>query len=69
MYGRGRRGGGRGGGGNFYFMMLVMQLLGRIQRLERKPPITLGLMASMAALFYYGQELGTAKYWISKFAL
>ena len=41
-----RRGGrgGRGGRLDPYLLMLVLQLANRIQRLERKPPVTLGLM-------------------------
>lgn len=63
MYGR-QRGGfalprrGRGRNGtDMYLIMLVMQLLGQIQRLERKPPITLFFMAFMAALFFFDREL------------
>jgi len=57
MFGRGMRGFGGGGGGgrrnrnNGYLMFMLLQLGSRIQRLERKPPITLGLMAFMIGLY------------------
>lgn len=48
---RGRRHRGQRGGIDPYVMMLALQLVQRIQRLERKPPVTLSLMAFMTALF------------------
>ena len=47
-----RRGGRRGRQGNNGFLMLLLfQLFQRVQRLDRKPPVTLALMAFMIAIY------------------
>ncbi|ETV97968.1 hypothetical protein H310_09275 [Aphanomyces invadans] len=48
-----RHPGGRGLRNNGVLLMLAMQLLGQIQQLERKPPVTLLLMGGMVGLFLY----------------
>lgn len=45
---RGRRGGNQRGG---YLMLMLLQLGSRVQRLERKPPVTLALMAFMIGIY------------------
>ena len=52
-YGRRRYNGGRRGGIDPFLLTLVLQLVQQIQQLERKPPVTLGLMVGMSALFFY----------------
>ncbi|ETV80899.1 hypothetical protein, variant 1 [Aphanomyces astaci] len=49
---------GRGQRNDGMLLMLAMQLLGQIQQLERKPPVTLALMGGMAALFLYKGQPG-----------
>ena len=46
----GARGRGRGGHTQPYFVLLMLRLLYKISSLQRKPPLTLALMAGMSVL-------------------
>ena len=44
----------RRGGGDPYFVLMMLQLVARIQRLRKKPPLTIGLIAFMVFLHFAG---------------
>ena len=49
-----RRRGRHGGRGDPFVLVLLLQLAARVQRLDRKPPVTVALMIGLAALHFGG---------------